>query len=151
MTRQISSSTSLIYRLFIPIFWTSFWGALTLVAWFSDKAVISGSSPLTVRFGLLAILLSSGYLFWKTFWRLHRVDCNATHIFVSTYLQNVRYSWDAVEKIELSTSRGFAFSTVHLRGSGSLGKEISFLASRRKVDIFLKENPEKFDVFENLK
>ncbi len=151
MTRQISSSTSLIYRLFVPIFWISFWGALTLVAWFSGSTIISGSSPWAVRFGLLAILLSSAFVFWKTFWRMHRIDCSSTHIFVSTYLKNVRYSWDDVEKIELSPSRGFALSTVHLRGSGSLGKDIPFLASRRKVDIFLKENPEKFDFFENLK
>jgi hypothetical protein len=65
-------------------------------------------------------------------------------------LKTVRYAWTDVEKVELSSSKGLAFSTLHLRSGGSLGKDIPFYASRRKIDIYLKEQPQNFDYFKNL-
>ncbi len=150
MTRQISSSLTFIFRLFIPAFWLSFFGAAAAASLFSDKLAIPGYSALATRFALWALLGSTFFIFWKTFWRLHRVDADAEYIFITNFFKTARYKWIDVEKIELANSKGLAASTLVLKGAGTFGKNISFLASKNKLKAFLTEQPQLFDYFENL-
>lgn len=150
MTRQISSSLTFIFRLFVPAFWLSFFGAAAIASLFSEKLAIPGYSPLATRLALWALLGSTIFVFWKTFWRLHRIDADAEHVFVTNFFKTARYKWVDVEKIELPISKGFATSTLVLKGAGIFGQNISFLISKNKLKAFLTEQPQLFDYFENL-
>lgn len=151
MTRQISSSLTFIFRLFIPAFWLSFFGAAAIASVFSDKLTFPGYSALATRLALWGLLGSTFFIFWKTFWRLHRIDVDEQYVFVTNFFKTARYKWVDVEKIELATSKGFAVSTLILRGEGIFGKNISFLISKNKLKAFLTEQPQLFDFFENLR
>ena len=66
---------------------------------------------------------------------------------VSNYFKNYKYPWLNVENIE---ERDFViFRTIHivLKDPGTFGKRITFVASRRKFNAFIKENPHLFEQF----
>ena len=70
-----------------------------------------------------------------------------THVFVTNYFKNFKYPWSNIENIE---ERDFVlFRTIHLvlKQPGTFGKKITFVASRRKFNAFIKENPHLFEPF----
>ena len=141
MTRQLSSSWTLGFRIFLPTFWLAFFGTFFFAVLLTDKNQIGELSMNGLRGGLLIFIGVFLLLFWKTVLRLKRVDADNTHVYVTNYFKNVGYKHQDVEKIELSKGLVFNYGTLVLKGSGRFGKRILFLASRKRVDIFIEENP----------
>ena len=142
MTRQLSSSWTLGFRIFLPTFWLAFFGTFFLTTLFTDKNQIGQMSMNGLRWGLLAFIGIFLFIFWKTVLRLKRVDADKTHVYVTNYFKNVGYKHEDVEKIELSKGIIFNYGTLVLKGAGRFGKRILFLASRKRVEIFIAENPQ---------
>ena len=55
--------------------------------------------------------------------------------------KNVGYKHQYVEKIELSKGIVFNYGTLVLKDKGLFGNRILFLASRKRIEIFIEENP----------
>ena len=142
MTRQLSSSWTLGFRIFLPTFWIAFFGTFFLTTLFTDKDQIGQLSMNGLRWGLLVFIVVFMLIFWKTVLRLKRVDADKEHVYVTNYFKNVGYLHQYVEKIELSKGIIFNYGTLVLKEKGRFGKRILFLASRKRVEIFIAENPQ---------
>jgi hypothetical protein len=139
--RQLSSNWTMAFRLFFPTFWLGFFGTFLLATLFTDKAQL-GSLPLgSLRLGLAAFVGTFVFIFWKTVFKLYRVDADSEHIFVTNYFKAVRYPHRDVEKIELTKGFILHFGTVVLKGKGRFGQRIMFVASRRRIELLIAENP----------
>jgi hypothetical protein len=145
--QQVSTSLTLFLKIFLPVFWTTIVLAFTMAIWFLDTSTFAGIPIQTFRYGLLTFLLIGIAFFYFTVLRLKRVEMDQTGIFVTNYFKNFKYPWSNIENIE---ERDFVvFRTIHLvlREPGTFGKKVAFVASRRKFNAFIKENPHLFEQF----
>lgn len=129
-------------RIFLPTFWIAFFGTFFLTTLFTDKNQIGQISMNGLRWGLLAFIAIFVLVFWKTVLRLKRIDADKEFIYVTNYFKNIRYPHMDIEKIELSKGIVFNYGTLVLKGKGRFGDRILFIASRKRVEIFIAENPQ---------
>ncbi len=141
MTRQLSSSWTLGFRIFLPTFWIAFFGIFFLTTLLTDKDQIGQMSMNGLRWGLLVFIIVFVFLFWKTVLRLKRVDADKEHVYVTNYFKNVGYRHQYIEKIEFSKGIIFNYGTLVLKEKGAFGDRILFLASRKRIELFITENP----------
>jgi hypothetical protein len=73
------------------------------------------------------------------------VDADKEFVQVTNYFKHVRYPHIDIERIELSKGFVFSYGVLVLKGKGSFGDRIPFLASRKRVALFIAENPELKD------
>lgn len=145
--QQVSTSLTLFLKIFVPVFWTVFFFGFTMAVWLLDAGTFAGMPIQTFRYGILIFLLLGVVFFYFTVLQLKRVEMDQTHIFATNYFKNYKYPWSNIENIE---ERDFViFRTIHivLREPGTFGKKITFVASRRKFNSFIKENPHLFEPF----
>jgi hypothetical protein len=129
-TVALSTTGTLFWRVFIPVFGTAFLSGLLLAFWLIDEDDLNLSYPvLWPRLILLILWLGWLYFVWRTLWRLKRVDADDTHIFVTNYWQTVRYPWSDVEQIEEKKRLGRRVVNFWLKAPGRFGQIISFLPS----------------------
>lgn len=125
----LSSNKTLFWRIFVPIFGTVMLGVLTLAYVFTtDKQVYTPSIP-SLWSKALALLLLGGWLYfvWRALWRLHRVDADDMHLYITNYWTTVRYPWTDVKALEEKRRLGQRVVNLHLRAAGRFGQKISFL------------------------
>ena len=151
MTRQLSSSWTLIVRLFFPTLWIGFFGTFFLSVLFTSKTQVGGLSTSNLGIGLGIFLALFLFIFYKTIFRLKRIDATSEFMYVTNYFKNVRYKHEYIQKIE--TSKGFLFSygTLVLKEKALFGDRIPFIVSRKRLEIFLEENPELKILVEEVK
>lgn len=145
--QQVSTSLTLFFKIFIPVFWITIFFAFTVAVWFLDTSTFAGIPIQTFRFGMVGFLLIGVTFLYFTVLQLKRVEMDGTHIFVTNYFKNFKYPWSNIKNIE---ERDFViFRTIHiiLKESGTFGNKITFVASRRKFNSFIKENPHLFEQF----
>lgn len=145
--QQVSTSLTLLLKIFLPVFWTTIFFAFTLAVWFLKTSHFAGIPIQTFRYGMVGFLLIGIAFFYFTVLQLKRVEMDQSHIFVTNYFKNFKYPWANVEDIE---ERDFIiFRTIHivLKEPGTFGKRVPFVASRRKFNTFIKENPHLFEQF----
>ena len=145
--QQVSTSLTLFLKIFIPVFWTTIFSAFTMAVWLLDISSFAGMPIQTFRYGMLGFLLIGIAFLYFSVLQLKRVEMDQTHIFVTNYFKNFKYPWANVKNIE---ERDFVvFRTIHiiLKEPGTFGKKITFVASRRKFNAFIKENPHLFEQF----
>jgi hypothetical protein len=143
--RQLSSNWTMAFGIFFPTLWLAFFGTFLIAIVLTDKDTIGTWSIDSLRFGLAAFVGIFVLLFWKTLFRLKRIDADNEFMYVTNFFKAVRYPHADVEKIEVDKGLMFTFGTVVLRGEGRFGKRLLFLCSRRRLDIFTDENPELKD------
>jgi hypothetical protein len=141
MTRQLSTSWTLALRIFLPTLWLAFFGTFLVAVSFSDKGHIGDLPVSYLRLGLMVFIAVFAFIFWKTILKLRRIDADKEYVYVTDYFKNRRYLHSDVEKIELSTGFLFKYATLILKGTGAFGNRIVFLASRKRLELFLEENP----------
>jgi hypothetical protein len=143
--RQLSSNWTMAFGIFFPTLWLAFFGTFLIAIVLTDKDTIGTWSTNSLRFGLAAFVGIFVFIFWKTLFRLKRIDADHEFIYATNFFKAVRYPHADVEKIEVDKGLMFTFGTVVLRGEGRFGKRLLFLCSRRRLDIFTEENPELKD------
>lgn len=145
--QQVSTSLTLFLKIFIPVFWTVFFFAFTLAVWNLDVDFFGNIPIQTFRIGMAVFLLLGVLFFYWSVLRLKRVEMDEDFIFVTNYFKNYKYPWHNIAEIK---ERDFLlFRTIHLilKEPGSFGKKITFVASRRKFNTFIKEHPHLFEPF----
>jgi hypothetical protein len=140
--RQLSSNWTMAFSIFFPTLWIAFFGTFLVAIILTDKAEVGSWSIGSLRVGLAIFIATFIFIFWKTLFRLKRVDADNEFVYVTNFFKAVRYPHAEVEKIEVDKGLMFTFGTVVLRGKGRFGQRILFLCSRRRLDVFLEENPQ---------
>lgn len=140
--RQLSSSWTLILRIFLPTLWIAFFGTFLVTLLISSRKDLGSFSTSYFKMGLLAFIIIFLFVFWKTLFRLKRVDADKEFIFVTNYFKNVRYPHNDIDKIELSKGYLFEYATLVLKGKGTFGDRIMFIVSKKRLELFLEDNPQ---------
>lgn len=148
--KRISSSLTLFFRLFVPIFWLVFFGAFTL-----GVLVLSESSPLFgnlyFKIGVVIFYLVGATFLYLTLLRLKRVEIDADFVYVTNYFKTYRYPFHNIASIHETNLIIFRLVSIRFLEKGSFGSKIYFLASRVKFQNALEEIVDLKIIFENSK
>jgi hypothetical protein len=139
---QLSSSLTLGLRIFLPTLWIAFFGTCFIALNFTGNTFVGISSLFSLRVGLGVFIAIFLFVFWKTVFRLKRIDADSESVFITNYFTSVRYPHADVEKIEISKGLVFDIGTLVLKGKGKFGQRVLFVASRKRIEIFLEKNPQ---------
>ena len=142
MPRQLSTSWTLALRIFFPTLWLTFFGTFLISVLFTDKSTLGDLPVGALRIGLTLFIAIFLFVFWKTLFQIKRIDADKDYVYITNYFKNVRYPHADVEKIELSKGIIFTYGKMFLKGKGSFGDSVVFLASRKRLELYLLENPE---------
>jgi hypothetical protein len=140
--RQLSSNWTMAFSIFFPTLWIAFFGTFWMAIILTDKSAVGTWSIDSLRVGLGIFIATFILIFWKTLFRLKRVDADNESVYVTNFFKAVKYPHADIERIEVDKGLIFTFGTVVLRGKGRFGKRILFLCSRRRLDVFMEENPQ---------
>ena len=136
----VSSSATLFLKFFIPIFWIVFFGLFNIALWVTDKQV--GSLPReTFNIGFTIFFLIGITLLYYALMRLKRVEMDGDFAYVTNYLKTSRYPWHNIEKIVERDYLFFKSIDLYLKTPGQFGKKMTFVASQKRFNEFLKSNP----------
>jgi len=128
-------------RIVLPTIWfTSILSIVVLLGFaINGKAGLFGNPFIWI--GLL-LILGCGFAFIKLLlWRFYRVDMDRSFVYVSNYFKTYKYPFTAVESITDSKTLPGRVFCIHLKTTGSFGKNIYFLASQVLWQDFQKEHP----------
>jgi len=141
--QHVSSSLTLFLKYGFPVGWTVFFGAMTIAFWLINEVnVVAGMPVSTFRIMMTVGFLSGVLLLYWALMRIKRVEMDEQFIYVTNYFKNVRYPYHQVEKVVDKDYYFFRSVHIHLKEAATFGKKISFVASRDRLDNFLKEHPE---------
>jgi hypothetical protein len=139
---RISSDLTLLFKFFIPVFYTVFFGAFTLAFWFTPVTQFTGYDQFSVRIFYTLIFVLGVLLIFFSIWRLKRIEITAEAIFITNYFKYYRYPLNDIEKIILK----FPHSKIILKQKGSLGKTIHFIPSKFRLSTFINDYNPKITV-----
>lgn len=148
--RRISSSLTLFFRIFVPVFWVVFFGAFTI------GLLVTSNLPVVLdnlyfRIGLVLFYLTGLAFLYFTVLRLKRVEIDPDFVYVTNYLKTYRYPFHNIESVREINLFLFHVATIRFREKGSFGKKIHFLESRFKFKGALEEFVDLRIIFENSK
>ena len=125
----LSSNLTLFWRVFVPMFGTVFISVLTLAYILTDEDAAYIPFVPTWWAKVLAALLWLGWVLfvYRALWRLHRIDADDMHLYVTNYWTTARYLWADVERVEEKRRLGRRIVNIYLRAPGRFGRKISFL------------------------
>lgn len=129
-TNNLSSNTTLAWRVFLPVFGGVFWSGMVLAFWLIDEEDLY--LPYSVWWPrIIFLLLWLGWIYFvrRSLWPLKRIDADDEHIFVTNYWTTARYPWTDVERLEKCRHLGRKAIVLHLKAPGYFGQRILFLSA----------------------
>ncbi len=124
---RLSSNWTLVLKIFIPVFWLVFFGALTVAAFVSNPIEAPQFTTKGFKIEMLIVIISGFFFFFFTFFRLKRVDTDGENIFVSNYFKTYKYPAKNIEKIIIYNHLILKVAHLHFTGKSSFGKKILFV------------------------
>lgn len=141
MRNNVTSSTTIFWKFFFPTFSIVFVSVLTLGIIFSDiKPTTLPKSTFSTL--LVVILILQIVLFYLSIMKLKKVEMDEDFIYVTNYFKWYKYPYHNIDRV---IERDWVLAkviTLKFKEPGKFGKRIFFLANHRKLNEFLKENPE---------
>lgn len=141
--KRLSTSWTLMFRVFLPTLWLSFFIPFTIYLLFFDhsNAILHwGFSSI-----LFFVLLSGVLIYFLSLSKLRRVDVDDDFFYVSNYFKTVKFPYEMVEKIDETNIVAFRLFSLTLKKKGQLGKKIKFLESGKIFRDLISENPDRFE------
>ena len=135
---RLSSNFTLFYKMFIPIIYFTFIGAIAFVVAFVniEENAIFGSW--TVKFIFLTFFVLMLLLMWFTIADLKRVELEGEYLYVTNYFNTYRYHISGVEKIKTYELGIFEVISLHMKTRTKMGKKIRFLSESSEVGSVLQ-------------
>lgn len=139
---RVSSSTTLIFNLFIPTVWIVFFGSFVLLI------IIMGGNFSPVFYGILPrVILLLCYLVFlffiaRTLLRLKRVELTPDHFYVTNYFKTFRYQYEDLKRITEIDFLIMRFIVFRFKEKSSFGRRIFFIKRGRVWREFIETYPE---------
>ena len=138
--QRVSSNITLLLRLFVPVFFGVFFGALTLFIWFADREYFGNLPGPTLRLVISTVMILFIAVVWLTFWRLRRVEMDTEWVYVTDYIKSARYPWSNIKHIHEHSLGLFGLVSIELDVPGRFGRKVWFLASGSTWKPFREEH-----------
>src|SRR5690625_984234 len=107
--KRISSSFTLFFFLFVPIFWLVFFGGF-MVASFIYANETAFFQTLGYKIGIIILYITGVILFYFTLLQLKRVEIDTDYVYVTNYFKTYRYPFHKDRKSTRLNSSHVAIS-----------------------------------------
>ncbi len=144
---RLSSNATLVLKIFIPTFWTVFFGMLVLAIFISDHEDILLLNNPYVKYGSLAFFVCFFTLFYFTIMTLKRVDIDQNNIYISNYFKTYRYPFKDILRTKEIDFALFTVLKTELKNKGSLGKKFTYILNKASFNHYLSKYPENAKYF----
>ncbi len=141
---RLSSNLTLMFKIFLPVGWFTFFGSFAIVLLFTDLAqnTILGRPP--YLYWYLGFFLFFALFLYKTIFQLKRVEFDGKSIFVTDYFRTARYSLDSIRKIHTIRFGILELAWIFLHGPGIFGTKIPLITKRSNMTSFRRNFPHLF-------
>lgn len=130
---RLSSNATLFLNIFLPVFWSVFFGAFTLGVFLADEIYFGFLPYASFRWAMLFFYLTGLAIIFLTFVRLRRVEMTDDFLYVTNYFKTARYPIDAVSHLEWRRWFGLSLGIFHLHAKGIFGQRILFLGKKKGI------------------
>lgn len=140
MTKQLSSSLTLLWAVAVPTMWAAFFGIFTVAVFCAEREYYGFISSAVLKL-LIPVMLIGGLIVWYfTIMRFKRIDLDADFVYATNYIKTYRYPWHNIQDIR--TKKGVLFNKgiITLKQGGKFGAELPFLLSNRRWREFIAED-----------
>ena len=137
---RLSSNWTLVLKIFIPVFWLMFFGALTFAAFISNPIEAPQFTTKVFKIEMLVIFTSGLLFFAFTFFRLKRVDADDENIYVSNYFKTYKYPSHSIAEIIIYNHLILKVAHLHFKGKSSFGKKVFFIPFKSNLRQFAVKN-----------
>ncbi|MEZ4907635.1 MAG: hypothetical protein R2771_08385 [Saprospiraceae bacterium] len=124
---RLSSNWTLFLKIFLPVFWLSFFGGFALASFVSDEIEVPYFTSFSFQWKIILFIVSGIIFFGFTFFRLKRVDGDDSHIYISNYFKTYRYEIEAIKEIVIYDHLVLKATHLYFNGKSSLGRKVIFL------------------------
>lgn len=124
---RLSSNWTLFLKVFLPVFWISFFGGFLIAVFTSNSVQAPQFAGRKFRIGTIVFVLSGLIFFILTFLRLKRVDADNEFLYISNYFKTYRYTFDSIDKITVYDHLLLRAAHLKFRGKTKLGQKVIFL------------------------
>ncbi|MBK9108334.1 MAG: hypothetical protein IPM92_08160 [Saprospiraceae bacterium] len=132
--RLISSSMTLVLRIFIPVFWMVFFGCLCLFAWITDDQDLPLRDPDVFRLQL-TVFFGIGCLIVLVFlYPLKRVELDDEYFYITNFFKTVKLP---INQNLVFTKRKFLgrfWVTMRVETKNIFGNKIKFVCNQQTMD-----------------
>lgn len=139
---RLSSGWTLVLRLFIPVFYLVFMGALTLATIIQGSEVSPVFDTWIYRVTMISLLLIGILMIRFTVWRLLRLDASSTHLFITDFFKTFRYSLESIDSIQPFKILFWKFIKIRLKEKGSFGQGLYILLEGNLWNQYIDAHPE---------
>ena len=140
---QVSSNLTLFYRLFVPVFFVVFAGALVGFLWLNPGEYYGNVRGSTLRLAATAAFVAVVLALLASVWRLRRVEMSREWVYVTDYFRQARYPWSNVARVAETPLGLVRIVRVVFHEPGSFGRSATFVASASRWRLFKDEFPER--------
>ncbi len=137
---RLSSNWTLFLKIFLPVFWISFFGGFVIAAYVTNSIEAPQFTNGKFRLQSVIFVLSGLVFFLFTFFRLKRVDGDEGFIYISNYFRTFRYSVDSIEEIIIYDHIIVKAAHMKFKGRTSFGNKIIFLPFMLELNDFCDNN-----------
>jgi hypothetical protein len=138
---RVSSNATLFFKLFFPVGWAVFFGALTISLHMADEETLPFLTAPFFKYPFTLFYFGFLFLISRSVFKLLRVEMWEEHYIASNYFKSYRLIYDDIESITKLSLGRLSWVTFRLKGKGSLGSKIMFLQSNNLYRIFTEANP----------
>ena len=141
-TFNVSSTSTVFLKYFLPTIWTVFFGTLFVVILFAGHVRVGTMDSTVFKLIYGFCFLSIIALMYFTIFKLRRVELDEEFVYVTNYIKTYRYPFNSIESIKKFHYGWWLIYRIELKEAGFFGKRITFLAKKKRLVTFLKDNPQ---------
>ena len=140
---RISSSITLMLKLFIPLFWGVIFSAFTVMIWVMENEHYLFSRS-EFKIGTFIFVALGLVILYFTLFSLKRVETDDTGYIITNFFQTYHFPHEMVQRVK-RTPLIFGFELIRLKFNHktSFGKSIFFVSSRKRYEEFLEMEANK--------
>lgn len=127
-------------KLFVPIFWTVFFGAFVVASFITNPIEAPQIANPDFRLQSSIFVVVGIVFFVFTFLRLKRVDSDEESIYVSNYFKTYKYSADSIESIVIYNHLILKAAHLKFKGKSSFGNKIIFIPFLVNLNEFVEKH-----------
>ncbi len=134
MTR-ISSSSTLFFAVFVPVFWLVFFGSLTIGLLILKPEDLEFQYLGIIRWLFLFFFIVFGLVIYFTLLRLKRIDADDQYIYVTNYIKTIRIPFSQIEELSSKSLSLRLLGKLQLKHRGRFGTNIFFICEADRFDL----------------
>lgn len=139
---RVSSNFTIFFKIFIPTVWLVFFTSILIMVFTISSQMLPAITTPGFKIGYTIFYLLFLIFIYFTIFQLKRVELGADYYFATNYFKTYKLIYDDIKSIETIEFGRFILITFHLQGKSSLGKKITFLASKQLYQIFIDNHLE---------